>query len=445
MPWGEMSSPAPNDRTRLPLESNFRIDGSVEDAQLFAPHRSATQMLEPSRSISTALVEPQLRPSGSFAHPSTVRYGLGRSLTGRSLLCASAPIPIVAIGTRATTRAAGTKRRVDSITANLTARPHHALVLACDRRKPFVNELLNALPLVGLRRVDVALRVRGDAVHGEELPRLAAAVAEACQDLERLAVHDVHLLVSAVGEVDVLLLRIARERDVPHRSVAAGERRDALFLHELAVLAEHLDPVVRPVADVHEAVGRRLGTVDGISKLWSKRSVGIIRSHVGVLWRLSVRPPEALDRAGARVDAGHPLVSAAVVDERLVGLGVERDLCDAAEVIGRAAVHRLLRRSDLHQELALVRELEDVRVGSPVSADPDVVLVVDRDSVIRLRPLVPLPGAAPRLHQVALRIELEDRRRGGAAFAERRFGGGARLGSLVERRVATMDDEHVVA
>ena len=31
-------------------------------------------------------------------------------------------------------------------------------------------------------------------------------------------------------------------------------RRDADFLHELAVLLEDLDPVVRPIADVHEPV-----------------------------------------------------------------------------------------------------------------------------------------------------------------------------------------------
>ena len=45
------------------------------------------------------------------------------------------------------------------------------------------HELLHALTFVGLGRVDVALRVDGDAVHAEELAGLAAAVAEARQDL----------------------------------------------------------------------------------------------------------------------------------------------------------------------------------------------------------------------------------------------------------------------
>ena len=86
--------------------------------------------------------------------------------------------------------------------------------------EPLVDELLQAPALVGLGRVDVALRVGRDAVHGEELAGLAAAVAEARQDLQRVALDDVDLLVLAVGEVEILLLRILRERDVPDRAVA---------------------------------------------------------------------------------------------------------------------------------------------------------------------------------------------------------------------------------
>ena len=73
--------PAPKLVTRLPLSSNLSTDGSDEPAQLFTPQRSATQMLFPSLSIATALVEPQVRPAGSFAQSVTVRYGFGKSFT----------------------------------------------------------------------------------------------------------------------------------------------------------------------------------------------------------------------------------------------------------------------------------------------------------------------------------------------------------------------------
>src|SRR5690348_4769894 len=72
-----------------------------------------------------------------------------------------------------------------------------------------VDELLNALSLVGLRRVDVALGIGSDTVDGEELPWLTTAIAEHREDLERLAIHHIDALVPAVGEEDVLLLGVA--------------------------------------------------------------------------------------------------------------------------------------------------------------------------------------------------------------------------------------------
>ena len=93
-----------------------------------------------------------------------------------------------------------------------------------------------------------------------------------------------------------------------------------------------------------------------------------------------------------------------------------------------------------------MREFQDVRVGwiRPVAADPHVVLVVDGDPVVRRRPRVLIARAAPRLHEIAFGIELEDRRRRNAALADRRVRVHADFGALIQRRVATMDDEDVV-
>src|SRR6266705_5651222 len=83
------------------------------------------------------------------------------------------------------------------------ARPDRALILALrDAVHALVQEPLQAPPVVGLGRVEVALRVGGDAVHGVELPGLLAAVAEARQDFERLPIENPDALVFAVGEVD---------------------------------------------------------------------------------------------------------------------------------------------------------------------------------------------------------------------------------------------------
>src|SRR5436190_573794 len=89
MPCGNANNPAPKLRTSLPDWSNSRIGSSVDilpvagsATQLFVPHRSATQIERPSRATSTALVDPQVRPSGSLKKFSTVWYGVGASLVG---------------------------------------------------------------------------------------------------------------------------------------------------------------------------------------------------------------------------------------------------------------------------------------------------------------------------------------------------------------------------
>src|SRR5262249_16262656 len=67
--------PAPNHFTALPDRSNLKMGARFDSAQLRSPHLSKTQML-PSRSTSTADVDPHFLPSGYFAQPSSTRYGL---------------------------------------------------------------------------------------------------------------------------------------------------------------------------------------------------------------------------------------------------------------------------------------------------------------------------------------------------------------------------------
>src|SRR6266540_1391562 len=93
-PCGNMIMPSPNAFTSLPDASNLRTGARLEPSQANgcpgriwlggakAPQRSPTHTLVPSRSMSTAEVEPQMRPSGIFAQFSIDRYGLGSELVG---------------------------------------------------------------------------------------------------------------------------------------------------------------------------------------------------------------------------------------------------------------------------------------------------------------------------------------------------------------------------
>src|SRR2546428_2061303 len=75
-------------------------------------------------------------------------------------------------------------------------------------------------------------------------------------------------------------------------------------------------------------------------------------------------------------------------------------------------------------------------------ADPDVVLVIHEDPVLAQRPVVAGARTAPRVQQVAIDVELEHGRRGGAAERARRGQGGAPL--VLGQRARTLDDPDLV-
>src|SRR5512143_253622 len=89
-----------------------------------------------------------------------------------------------------------------------SARPNRSLVQLGYRGESLVHELLQASSLVRLGRIYVALGISGDAVYSVKLTGLSTAISEAGQNLKRIALNHVHLLIATIGNVDVLLLRV---------------------------------------------------------------------------------------------------------------------------------------------------------------------------------------------------------------------------------------------
>src|SRR5215468_10276797 len=77
--------------------------------------------------------------------------------------------------------------------------PNHTLVAGPHLSDALEVELLHAFALVGLRRIDVALGIDRDAVHAEELTRLAPAAAERGQFGHGVAPDNAYALVLPVG------------------------------------------------------------------------------------------------------------------------------------------------------------------------------------------------------------------------------------------------------
>src|SRR6185503_2182960 len=189
------------------------------------------------------------------------------TVTSRGMSCADTrAMPVTkTMRERAARRTA--LERCTALLRRVRSRPDRALVRFRHGAHPLVEEPLQTFSFPGLRRVDVPLRIGRDAVHAVELAGLPPAVAEAGQLLQRLPIDDADDVVHAVGHVDVLLLRVLRERDVPYRARALRVLREEAFLHELALGREHLQAIADAVADVDEPIDGDIRAVHGVVEL----------------------------------------------------------------------------------------------------------------------------------------------------------------------------------
>src|SRR5262245_59243627 len=106
--------PAPNHFTALPDRSNLKMGARFDSAQLRSPHLSKTQML-PSRSTSTADVDPHFLPSGYFAQPSSTRYGLSCAYAYGNIETIAALTVNIGPKARITMTALGVTNRADAL------------------------------------------------------------------------------------------------------------------------------------------------------------------------------------------------------------------------------------------------------------------------------------------------------------------------------------------
>jgi len=128
----------------------------------------------------------------------------------------------------------------------------------------------------------------------------------------------------------------------------------------------------------------------------------------------------ALIRASISVIDNDAPVPIPVCNEHFIGLGIHRDPRRPVQIgsIVAAIGHSVF--ADLQQKLPGLREFKDLRILAAVTANPDVVLVINEDAVFHVGPFVAGPGPAPCLYQVPGHIEFDDRRRGDTAIRLRR-------------------------
>jgi hypothetical protein len=112
-----------------------------------------------------------------------------------------------------------------------------------------------------------------------------AGAAEGTEQLQRISIENIHLLVGSIDHERKLLLRIHRKADVPHRSAAERLFREEGFLNERAILSKDLKAIVGAVADIHEAIMRDLHGVNNTELRWGRTGRIVLAWFILVLHR----------------------------------------------------------------------------------------------------------------------------------------------------------------
>src|SRR5262245_52847769 len=189
---------------------------------------------------------------------------------------------------------------------------------------------------------------------------------------------------------------------------------------------EYLNASATTVPNIYQAVGGDLHRVDRWNKLRS--SIGTHRLR----WRpcvgcsplsLPTRRRRIVHRyraecaphpfEGARVGIEHKdsFVAVSVRNEQFVRLGVDKYVGRLPEVLDVRVGFLLTAFTNLHHEFPSLRELQDLIIVA-VTTDPDKAFWIDVNSMLRLRPFIARPTAAPTLDEVAFGIEFQHRRCG---------------------------------
>src|SRR5262245_1645081 len=122
--------------------------------------------------------------------------------------------------------------------------------------------------------------------------------------------------------------------------------------------------------------------MDRIAELLSRRCVRIVPAEILVVWLVSISSPISFELASICIDHHYTFVQVPIGYVSLVGFGIDKNLGHPTEVLEIIAARVLACVAILRKELAILSELQDLRIICPVTANPDLTLMIDRNSVI---------------------------------------------------------------
>src|SRR5215475_7637402 len=124
--------------------------------------------------------------------------------------------------------------------------------------------------------------------------------------------------------------------------------------------------------------------------------------------------------AGICIEHDHAAVAVPVGNVDFVGFRLRHDLCRPPEVLQVVASVLNALFTELEKKLALLVELENLSVLVTVSADPNIAFVINRNSVVALRPFVSFARPSPTINEAPRLVEFQNRRSDLAADSDSR-------------------------
>jgi hypothetical protein len=111
--------------------------------------------------------------------------------------------------------------------------------------------------------------------------------------------------------------------------------------------------------------------------------------------------------AGIRVENDDTVIAIAVGHIEFASGLIDNRIGRRSEILRVVAALIFARTADLHQELAIPSELQNLRVLLPGTGDPDIVPSVDINSMLEIWPFVPFARPAPGSEEIAGCIEFQ--------------------------------------
>jgi hypothetical protein len=165
-----------------------------------------------------------------------------------------------------------------------------------------------------------------------------------------------------------------------------------------------LDPIVPSVTDVYETVLRDGDAVYGV-KLLRRRPCRIVCINLTIVRFVAVRAPMPFILSGIPIEDDDAAIIVTIGNIDFVRGRILVDLGWSPEVLRVVAPVMLALMTYLQEELPSPVELQNLRVRASLGANPDVLLGVDRDAMVALRPFVTLARAAPVADEIPCLIK----------------------------------------